>query len=364
MKINPLPRRFAVGRADSVGRVSLAWLAVAWPTAMLVWIMAPGTRGEAPLATLMTWLLTLAAITPVALIGLRWRRGVLVALAAGALTWTVAGTAARSVPLMAVAQVGSSSADDAVRRAREAEERAARAAQEAERARLEAEQVRRRAEEARRAAEAEMRRAEAARVEAQRRIEAERRAEERRRIEEARRAEAQRRAEAERRAEWDEVLARTPRMDAESIYRLANDYDAGRNGRREEPALAHRLYTRAGHRGHVEAMARAGWNLANGRGIDADPRRAAGWLEAAADRGHPAAANNLGGLLLRGEGVEKDERAAVLRFFEAAQAGSPAGMANLSNAYRDGIGTDRDPTAARLWADRAVSAGFRGNIGI
>lgn len=177
--------------------------------------------------------------------------------------------------------------------------------------------------------------------------------------------------------------------DSDAQFRLAEAL------RTADVAASVPWYRRAARQGHVAAQTMLAFLLANGIGVEADPRRAVSWYRRAAAKGDVGAQNNLGYmhehgagvpcdpvkaalwyrlaalqhsapaqvnlalLLLDGRGVDRDEAEAVRWLRAAAEQGHPAAQYRLGLCLREGVGLARDPAEAALWLQAAAGAGDR-----
>lgn len=114
----------------------------------------------------------------------------------------------------------------------------------------------------------------------------------------------------------------------------------GENLFNSEPRVALEYLLGASQRGRSDAMARAGWMLSIGRGVDQpDFKNAVKWFEEAAKRNHPYAMTLLADSYLRGLGVDETDPEKAVELLTAASAlGEDRAMDLLGNLYRKGIG--------------------------
>jgi localization factor PodJL len=107
--------------------------------------------------------------------------------------------------------------------------------------------------------------------------------------------------------------------------------------------------------------------FSQGRGVPADQRQAARWLELAARQGLAPAQFRLGGFYEKGLGVKKDLAAARTLYLSAAAQGNGKAMHNLAVLYASGINGPGDYRTAALWFHRAAERGITDsqyNLGI
>jgi len=95
-----------------------------------------------------------------------------------------------------------------------------------------------------------------------------------------------------------------------------------------------------------------------GRGVSADPMRAAELLGVAARAGMPDAQYELSGMYSRGEGVTPDSAIAARWLLQAAEAGQPDAQLSLHFNYSRGTGFPQDPDKAQFWLRAAANGGL------
>lgn len=94
-----------------------------------------------------------------------------------------------------------------------------------------------------------------------------------------------------------------------------------------------------------------------GRGLPADPRRAAGWYWQAVEHTIPEALNNLAKLHTDGRGVDRDDHLAANLYARAADLGLADAQYNLAAAYYRGLGVAKDLRLSVEWMTRAAESG-------
>ncbi len=92
-----------------------------------------------------------------------------------------------------------------------------------------------------------------------------------------------------------------------------------------------------------------------GKGIEADPIAALGWLTRGAQKGSPEAMVLLGERYELGDILDKDLNRAGELFSKAAQLGDPAGTYKLAMLYLNGTGTKPAPVRAYVLLSGAQS---------
>jgi localization factor PodJL len=98
--------------------------------------------------------------------------------------------------------------------------------------------------------------------------------------------------------------------------------------------------------------------FAEGRGVAANERQAAHWLELAAKQGLAPAQFRLGGYYEKGIGVKKDLAAARDLYLAAAAKGNGKAMHNLAVLYAEGINGRSDYRTAVIWFRKAADRGI------
>ncbi|GLC26212.1 serine/threonine-protein kinase [Roseisolibacter agri] len=129
---------------------------------------------------------------------------------------------------------------------------------------------------------------------------------------------------------------------------------AERAGRMDSAAA---WFQQASEKGDVESSAQLARMLDEGRGVPADPARAATLLRRAADGGHVASQRTLAERLARGAGVPRDEASAMAWYGRAAGSGDVTSMLALGNAYKDGRGVKKNEGEAVTWWQKAAAQG-------
>ena len=92
-----------------------------------------------------------------------------------------------------------------------------------------------------------------------------------------------------------------------------------------------------------------------GKGIDADPIAAVGWLTRGAQQGSTESMVVLGERYQKGDVLSKDLNQAGMLFSKAAKMGDPSGAYNLAMLYLNGEGTKADPVRAYVLLSGAKS---------
>jgi localization factor PodJL len=109
--------------------------------------------------------------------------------------------------------------------------------------------------------------------------------------------------------------------------------------------------------GDAAAQFEIALRFADGRGVPANERQAAHWLELAAKQGLVPAQFQLGGYYEKGIGVKKDLAAARELYLTAAAKGNGKAMHNLAVLYAEGVGGRADYRTAALWFRKAADRG-------
>lgn len=124
-----------------------------------------------------------------------------------------------------------------------------------------------------------------------------------------------------------------------------------------EPDYAAQLILHAAANGNLDAQARLGQILLDGRGIERDPHLALRWFAIAADAGHVAARNMLGRCWQMGWGCNIDLTVAARHYRMAAGQGDDWGRYNYANMLAKGWGVARDRAAALAFYRLAANNG-------
>lgn len=124
-----------------------------------------------------------------------------------------------------------------------------------------------------------------------------------------------------------------------------------------EPDYAARLILSAAANGNLDAQARLGQILLDGRGIARDPQLALRWFTIAADAGHVAARNMLGRCWQMGWGCAIDLAVAARYYRMAADQRDDWGRYNYANMLAKGWGVTRDLAAALSYYQLAANNG-------
>jgi len=109
--------------------------------------------------------------------------------------------------------------------------------------------------------------------------------------------------------------------------------------------------------GEAAAQFEIAVRFADGRGVPANERQAAHWLELAAKQGLVPAQFRLGGYYEKGIGVKKDLAAARELYLAAAAKGNGKAMHNLAVLYAEGVSGRADYRTAALWFRKAADRG-------
>ncbi|TAM00788.1 MAG: sel1 repeat family protein [Paraburkholderia sp.] len=130
------------------------------------------------------------------------------------------------------------------------------------------------------------------------------------------------------------------------------------------PEVAAAWIAAAAENGIVEAQARYGQILLDGRGIARDPAAALTWFKHAANADHPMAMNMVGRCYEHGWGTAACASVAVYWFRLAARAGLDWGMYNYATALALGNGVDENRTEALAWFEKAAALGHAKSINL
>jgi len=123
----------------------------------------------------------------------------------------------------------------------------------------------------------------------------------------------------------------------------------------------------AAEAGDAKALFEIGSRYADGREVQADMKKAAGWYEKAAEAGFAPAQYRIGSLYEKGLGVETDLAKAKMWYQLAADQGNASAMHNLAVLFAMGADGAPDNNTAVQWFNRAAELGVTDsqfNLGI
>ena len=123
-------------------------------------------------------------------------------------------------------------------------------------------------------------------------------------------------------------------------------------------AEAFRGFRDAASRGHGAAAYETGQAYLEGRGVEADGRKAMIWMERAASLGDPRAQYFLGRAHYEGEGVARDETKAAALLADAAGQGHAEAQHLLGEAHAAGRGVPKNLPWAARWYGKAAHQGL------
>jgi len=147
--------------------------------------------------------------------------------------------------------------------------------------------------------------------------------------------------------------------DATAQFHLGLAFALGR-GVVADPAKAAQWYERAALAGHPKAQVNLAIMLLEGGSDDgADAaERARDWLLRAVQQGDGRAAHRLGLMYYRGQGVTRDYASARDWWMTGVEQGDASSAFNLGVLYRRGLGVERDMARTIEWWRRAAQAGL------
>ena len=123
----------------------------------------------------------------------------------------------------------------------------------------------------------------------------------------------------------------------------------------------------AAEAGDPRALFEIGSRYAEGRGVSADMKEAAGWYERAADMGLAPAQYRIGNFYEKGLGVDRDLAKAKTYYQLAAEQGNASAMHNLAVLFAMGADGAKDNESAARWFTEAAEHGVKDsqfNLGI
>jgi len=158
---------------------------------------------------------------------------------------------------------------------------------------------------------------------------------------------------------FEKIRAAAEKGDASEQYMLAQIYEFGSLGVRQDPAKALEWYRKAAERGLVMAQVNVATHYQEGIGVAKDLREAYRWYRKAAEQGDAWGQWGVGLYYAAGWGVGRNYTEAVAWMRKAAEQGHFYHQWCLGNTYddRDNVGTD--PTEAVKWWRKAAEQGYR-----
>ena len=146
-------------------------------------------------------------------------------------------------------------------------------------------------------------------------------------------------------------------LTAEAMFRLAEDYGTGKNGKNQNEEQAFYWYAQAALLGYPDALDSLAKCLSDGNGIAQDDAAAAYWFAKMAKWGSSRSQNNLGWAYANGVGVPQDDEQAAYWYRQAAEQGRAVAQENLGQCYGAGWGVPQDEVQAAYWYSRAAEQG-------
>ncbi len=133
---------------------------------------------------------------------------------------------------------------------------------------------------------------------------------------------------------------------------------------RGTPAEAFEWFNRAGEKGDLEGLTQAGLMVANGwPGESPNLGKAAGMFRVAAEKGHASAQVSLAECYLYGKGVTADEKAAAEWLEKAAASSDKRAFDLLGTCYAQGRGVAKDQVRAAELYQKGADAGLARAMG-
>lgn len=151
---------------------------------------------------------------------------------------------------------------------------------------------------------------------------------------------------------WQPALAATINLEA-----------AVREYKKQEYAVALKLFTPPANAGNASAQYHIGMLYRFGWGIDKNFMIARQWFEKSATQSHAESQAELGKIYKDGRGVERDAKKAAEWFLRAAENDLGVAQLNLGRMYRTGKGLPRDSKAAYMWFSLAITNRYMDAIG-
>lgn len=144
-----------------------------------------------------------------------------------------------------------------------------------------------------------------------------------------------------------------------STPQIRADSDAHWDWRDEKSPNAEQaqLIVKAAGQGDAQAQFRLALMYAAGKGVPADPAKAARWLQRAGEQGVAEAQFNLALAYEEGQGVQQDHAAAIKWYRSAAMQGYVSAQKNLGVKYALGQGVAVDYFESYIWSSIAAQSG-------
>ncbi|MDB6071913.1 MAG: hypothetical protein JWL81_3084 [Verrucomicrobiales bacterium] len=144
---------------------------------------------------------------------------------------------------------------------------------------------------------------------------------------------------------------------AQTLYGSFLEAEIDPRGRDLDYSEPLKWYRMAAEKGDIEAKARLGMMILNGKGLPAEPVKGRAMLAEAAQAGNPMALNEIGVCLQNGLAGARDETAAIGYFYAASELGNIAALVNLGSSYEQGRGVPRNFDLAGSFYSKAAKAG-------
>lgn len=148
-----------------------------------------------------------------------------------------------------------------------------------------------------------------------------------------------------------------PEMSAEEMFRLAEDYYNGENGKPKDEHESMKWLRKAAEQGYAKAQTFLALSYLSGKIIEKDETEGIKWCRKAAEQGDVDALVVLGNIYTNGKVVEKDYTEAVKWYRKAAEQGDAEAQENLGICYLEGLGVDKDYPEAVKWYRKAAEQG-------
>lgn len=145
--------------------------------------------------------------------------------------------------------------------------------------------------------------------------------------------------------------------DVSAKFRLAEIFENGENGTKQNLREAASWYASASQSGHTEAQRRLALMHLQGRGVPQSFDEAQKLFFQAAQKNDEESQYQLGRLLLNGSAGEMSVETAAMWFEKAAEAGHQGAQLELGRLYIDGFHADRDVDRGLRWVEMAANNG-------
>ena len=146
--------------------------------------------------------------------------------------------------------------------------------------------------------------------------------------------------------------------DAESQLILAQFYELGSKGLKQDLEESLKWLRKSADQGNVKAQWFLGVKYEYGRGVPIDYSEAVMWYRKSAEQGDAAGQCDLGQMYENGYGVSQDYSEAVKWYRKSAEQGFARGQYHLGKMYQNGKGVTKDFDKAVMWYRKSAEQGY------